>query len=277
MRRIIHWMPLLFLSLSAQAQFNLFHGIVNQCVPGMHKENSLCTSNTRSCAIANGSGSQVWNGTSYNSCVVTSCNSGYEVSGSSCILSDPCASASPSRGAKCANGTIYVGSFNGKKYYTHTLAAASAAGYGTMFNGDDFSWGRNRSSSCANNSLYSGTGYPPNDGLLVSNNYAACRSSTPASGWPGAMDVCTDAGFHGKSDWFLPTRNEYYSLFFGQNSSAITASGAGGFGGEYWVADLESSSGWYASPTGFRAMTIVYDWFWHYYTQRWFAFCIRHD
>lgn len=50
-----------------------------------HQEGSLCVSNEKSCSISNGTGKQVWNGSSWGTCTLVSCNSGYEPSANSCV------------------------------------------------------------------------------------------------------------------------------------------------------------------------------------------------
>ena len=58
-----------------------------KCASGYHTENSgaSCVSNTRTCSITNGQGTQTRNGSSWNACLVLNCNAGYEISGNSCV------------------------------------------------------------------------------------------------------------------------------------------------------------------------------------------------
>lgn len=53
----------------------------NSCVP-----NAPVTpiGTTRACSIANGTGQQTWNGSSWSACQVVSCNAGYQQSGNAC-------------------------------------------------------------------------------------------------------------------------------------------------------------------------------------------------
>ncbi len=57
------------------------------CNGWFHTENGWisCVSNTRSCSITNWAGSQAWNGSSWGTCTVSSCDSGYYQSWNSCL------------------------------------------------------------------------------------------------------------------------------------------------------------------------------------------------
>ncbi len=58
-----------------------------RCKNTYHTEDSgtSCVPNTRTCTITNGAWSQTWNGSSWNACVPTSCNTDYYKNGNSCI------------------------------------------------------------------------------------------------------------------------------------------------------------------------------------------------
>lgn len=113
------------------------------CNAGFHTENAgvSCVSSTQNCAITNGVGSQTWNtGTSaWNSCTVVSCNTGFTVSGNSCITSTY--TVSGGFGANANGATISVCGSN---------VTANASG--------NFSTTRNYGSVC-NNITASRTGY----------------------------------------------------------------------------------------------------------------------
>lgn len=55
------------------------------CNPNFHKEWNSCISNTKSCTITNWTWNQIWNGSSWWSCQVMSCDSWYENKNNSCI------------------------------------------------------------------------------------------------------------------------------------------------------------------------------------------------
>ncbi|MDP2091096.1 MAG: hypothetical protein Q8K30_05890, partial [Candidatus Gracilibacteria bacterium] len=69
--------------------YNTTPGICTySCNTGYHTEDAgeSCISDTQSCVIANGTGSQTWNGTGWNTCTVTSCDANYVQSGNTCVL-----------------------------------------------------------------------------------------------------------------------------------------------------------------------------------------------
>ncbi|MDD2871919.1 MAG: hypothetical protein PHS49_08070, partial [Candidatus Gracilibacteria bacterium] len=61
-----------------------------QCQTGYHTENggTSCVSDTRSCVIVNGTGEEIWNGSTWGTCTVQSCNSNYIQNGNSCVIDD---------------------------------------------------------------------------------------------------------------------------------------------------------------------------------------------
>ncbi|MCB1144354.1 MAG: hypothetical protein KDK54_19025 [Leptospiraceae bacterium] len=73
-----------------------YHSSNNTCVKDSlscgiseHEENGSCISNTNSCSISNGTGQQTWANGAWGICQVVSCNSGYQISGNSCITQTP--------------------------------------------------------------------------------------------------------------------------------------------------------------------------------------------
>lgn len=50
---------------------------VSSCNSSQHLELGVCVSNTRSCSISNGTGTQSWSSNAWGSCSVSSCDSGY--------------------------------------------------------------------------------------------------------------------------------------------------------------------------------------------------------
>ncbi len=59
-----------------------------RCQDGNHTENwwTTCVSDTQSCVISNATASQTWNGSTWWTCTVQSCNSNYTQSGNACNL-----------------------------------------------------------------------------------------------------------------------------------------------------------------------------------------------
>lgn len=63
------------------------------CNPNFHKEWNSCISNTKSCTITNWTWNQIWNGSSWWSCQVVSCDSWYNKVWNSCIKANSNCSA----------------------------------------------------------------------------------------------------------------------------------------------------------------------------------------
>jgi len=57
------------------------------CAAKEHLENGNCVSNVRACAIAHGAGEQTWNGTKFGTCVLKSCNAGFQKTANDCTVS----------------------------------------------------------------------------------------------------------------------------------------------------------------------------------------------
>ena len=57
---------------------------VTSCAAGFHVESGSCAADTRSCAIANGTGSQTYATGSWGSCSLVTCNSSYHANGNAC-------------------------------------------------------------------------------------------------------------------------------------------------------------------------------------------------
>ncbi|NRH21172.1 hypothetical protein HOO68_03950 [Candidatus Gracilibacteria bacterium] len=112
--------------------------IINQssCSSSQHLENNICVSNSKSCSMANGVGEQTWNGSSYGSCNVVSCNTGYENKGdsASCTLA-VIASQYPG----CDTPDIVLGD----KVWAACNVGSNIAGFGAESYGSYYQWGRN--------------------------------------------------------------------------------------------------------------------------------------
>ncbi|MDD2871944.1 MAG: fibrinogen-like YCDxxxxGGGW domain-containing protein, partial [Candidatus Gracilibacteria bacterium] len=104
-----------------------------QCQTGYHTENggTTCTSDTQSCVISNATAEQTWNGSSWGTCTVVTCNANYTQSGNSCNINTYIVSGS--FGANAAGATISVCGTN-----------VTADGSG------NFSTTRNHGSTCNN-------------------------------------------------------------------------------------------------------------------------------
>ena len=111
------------------------------------------------------------------------------------VANDPCAS-SPSVGTICGNGTIYVGTCDGKKYYV--TGSTANDGLSTFNNGTTSLVTPVTSSSM---SLCNGL---DNTISLVN----ASNSNTPY--YPA--NTCYYMVAHGKDDWFLPSLQEAYLI-----------------------------------------------------------------
>jgi len=125
---------------------------VTSCYSGYHILGDGCSSGvwggyynnqSRNCSVANGYGTQYWNGYNWGTCQVTSCFSGYYISGNSCVY----------------NG------YNGGNYGNQTRSCSVANGYGQQYwNG--YSWGSCQATSCyswyylsGNTCVYNGYGW----------------------------------------------------------------------------------------------------------------------
>ncbi len=79
------------------------------CAGSAHPQGNTCESNTRSCAIANGSGTQSWNGSNFGKCTLASCNTGFKVRGNTCVAATGRWKALPFGSAAVCDTTIIIG------------------------------------------------------------------------------------------------------------------------------------------------------------------------
>lgn len=78
------------------------------CSQSQHLDVHVCVENQKACTIANGVGQSTWNGTSYEACAVTSCNSGYAISGNMCVPPPTCLPSEHLINGKCsANSSTF--------------------------------------------------------------------------------------------------------------------------------------------------------------------------
>jgi cysteine-rich repeat protein len=80
------------------------------CSTGFHQEGGVCASDVRSCSIANGTGTETWNGSAYGLCTLSSCNSGYHANGNACdadVISCSPMPLNTTTGTQTWNGSAY--------------------------------------------------------------------------------------------------------------------------------------------------------------------------
>jgi cysteine-rich repeat protein len=94
------------------------------CSPSYHLESGVCTSDTRSCAVANGTGSQTYASGSWGSCGIVSCNTNYHVESGACL--------SNTRSCVAANAVAASESWTGIAYGTCTATACASGFAGFM-------------------------------------------------------------------------------------------------------------------------------------------------
>ncbi|MDD2565775.1 MAG: InlB B-repeat-containing protein, partial [Candidatus Gracilibacteria bacterium] len=106
------------------------------CSPGFHSEDggTSCISNIKSCTVVNGLGSQTWNSSnsSWNTCTVSSCNTGYTTSSNTCIASNCTAGNQTVNGHTYAitafnhsttqSKSVTIGITNGTRTYTQVFS-----------------------------------------------------------------------------------------------------------------------------------------------------------
>ena len=88
------------------------------CSAGYHVELGACVSDTRSCSITNGTGSESWTGSAYGSCTVSSCNATYHLESGACV--------SDTRSCTLANATAATQAWTGSAYGTCTATACAS-------------------------------------------------------------------------------------------------------------------------------------------------------
>lgn len=136
-------------------------------------------------------------------------------SGAWTAVVDPCL-GTPAAGAVCASGAVYVGVFNGKKYYT-TPGGCTDSATPTCSGGVD-----------SVSKLWSSNAYPgtdvaelgkyatgDNDGYTGQQNTGILA---PKGVYPAAS-YCDAMNFAGATDWFLPNRQELQFLV--DNKAAV--------------------------------------------------------
>ncbi len=130
--------------------------------------------------------------------------------GGECTVVAACNECDP--GGRCADGTIYAGSYNGFDYYT------------TPADLGQYTWG---------SFIDTGT-HDQDDGWGNTEALAALEAAGQGT-FPAAL-VCWRLDAHGHTDWFLPASNELRHVLY-ENRHAI-----GGFGtSRYWSSSSHTS------------------------------------
>ena len=187
------------------------------CGTGVHLEGGLCTSDTRSCLLANGEGTEQWTGNSYNGiCTLESCNDGYHIAVDSCEADE--------LSCTLANATAATRSWDSDtESYGSCTATACAASYHlesaacvanvrvcTLANGTATeTWNSDTSSYGSCTPGICNSGYHVESGACLSNSrdcslanasvatetwtgsaYGACTATTCASGYILSAGAC---------------------------------------------------------------------------------------
>ena len=134
--------------------------VVTTCDSGYHVESGSCVSDTRSCSIANGTGSQSWTGDAYGTCTPVSCDASYHIESGACLYNTVtnCAVVAP---------------------FSVTAAAAAAVAI--------------RVQVIINGVTNAATGLNPDSSVLVQAAYGA--DGTPPANWIGWTPATGDAAF----------------------------------------------------------------------------------
>ena len=143
------------------------------CWDNQHYEAGSCISNTKTCSINNGYGRQTWNGNSWSSCYVDSCNYGYSLSGNSCIPN---------------------GSWNDNWYQTRSCSVSNWYGR-QSWNG--YSWSSCYAESC-------NSGYYLSWGSCIRNyNYDSCGSNQHLENGYCVSNTksCSVSNWYGRQSW----------------------------------------------------------------------------
>jgi cysteine-rich repeat protein len=187
------------------------------CGTGVHLEGGLCTSDTRSCLLANGEGTEQWTGNSYNGiCTLESCDDGYHIAVDSCEPDE--------LSCTLANATAATRSWDSDtESYGSCTATACAASYHlesaacvanvrvcTLANGTATeTWNSGTSSYGSCTPGICNSGYHVESGACLSNSrdcslanasvatetwagsaYGACTATTCASGYILSAGAC---------------------------------------------------------------------------------------
>lgn len=190
------------------------------CNSGHHQNGNSCDANTIPCSVANGSGTQTWNGSSYGACVANSCNGGFYLNGGICTAqvcapssTQSCSITNGSGSQTCnAQGSSYNSCTlascnpgfhpNGNSCDTDTIACSVSNGSGTQtWNGS--SYGTCNVTSCSSGFYNNGSACVAQ--ICTSGNTQSCSitngvgtqsCNTSGTGYNSCMVSSCNGGFH---------------------------------------------------------------------------------
>ena len=187
------------------------------CATGYHLEGGVCTSDTRSCAIANGTGSQTWDGSAYGTCAATSCGAGYHLTAGACDADVIACGTLPSNttaGTQTWDGSTYgtcVATACATSYHVESGACTSDTRSCNITNGTGSqTWDGSAYSTCAPTAC--DTGYHVESGACASDtrsctiangtgsqtwsgsSYSTCAATSCDGGYTLASGLCIAAG-----------------------------------------------------------------------------------
>lgn len=139
---------------------------------------------------------------------------------------DPCA-GSPAPGTACANGSIYAGLSPDGNVPMYMMAANGPAG--------TYAWGPSVDAATVANCTGAYTGLTCRSGKANSAALAALGASYAMATYCENL-APPDAQAHGRSDWYLPSKDEYQVLF------SLGAQPANGFTNAAYYSSSENSS-----------------------------------
>ena len=82
-------------------------GSVEPCADGLHREDSACIPNIRSCVVSNGLGQQVWHGGGWGPCAVTTCEASFHEEDGACIRNIRSCAFANGEGSQSWTGTSW--------------------------------------------------------------------------------------------------------------------------------------------------------------------------
>lgn len=96
-----------------------------QCTTGNHLENGVCVSDKMTCVVTNGIAEQTWNGSTYGTCTVISCNAGYNNQSNACVFSPTSCPIANGNGQLQANNTCQIVSCNTNYHINGNMCEAN--------------------------------------------------------------------------------------------------------------------------------------------------------
>ena len=145
------------------------------CSVGYHLEGGLCTIDTRSCVIANGTGSQSWTGSAYGACQVTSCNNGFHAAGNLCENDIQACTVTGGSGTQQWNGTAFAA----------CVATSCTAGY-SLLSGSCVEVG------CGNSVVEAGEACDDGNSINTDGCTSACALPACGDGYQQAGEGCDE-------------------------------------------------------------------------------------